>query len=240
MKKIILDCDPGMDDSAAIILAAKHPNLTLLAVTTVNGNYPVNVTFDNARKIMSLLGREDIPVYRGCPEPLVRPAPRDPFTHGSDGQAETNLPLPQGHGETKHAVNAIIELVHSHPGEITLLCTGPMTNLAAAMKLAPEIKQQLAGVIAISGAFGFNEASFVNATGDTPQSEWNVYVDPEAASLVYNSGTPLTVIGLDVATYFAVDFTREDMVRLSASSRLEANFLHTAIRFVRERGFGAY
>lgn len=240
MRKIILDCDPGMDDSAAIVLAVKQHKLDLLAVTTVNGNYPVDVTFRNARRVLHLLDREDIPVYRGCDRPLVRPAPRDPFTHGEDGQAGANLPDADCAPETKHAVNAIIDLVRANPGQVTVVCTAPMTNLAAAMRLAPDIIPQIEKVIAISGAFGLNEASFLNATGDTPQSEWNVYVDPEAAKLVYESGVPLTAIGLDVATYFSVDFTKEDLDRLAQSPRPEARFLHNAVRFVHGRGFQAY
>ena len=88
MRKIIVDCDPGMDDSSAIIMAVKNPNLDIQAVTTVNGNYPVDITYRNARRIMRMLGREDIPVYRGCSRPLVRDIPNDPFTHGRDGQGE--------------------------------------------------------------------------------------------------------------------------------------------------------
>ena len=92
MRKIIVDCDPGMDDSSAIIMAVKNPNLDIQAVTTVNGNYPVDITYRNARRIMRMLGREDIPVYRGCSRPLVRDIPNDPFTHGRDGQGESFLP----------------------------------------------------------------------------------------------------------------------------------------------------
>ena len=239
MNKIILDCDPGMDDSAAIVLAAKNPSLQLLAVTTVNGNYPAEVTFQNARRMLHLLGRTDIPVYRGCEEPMVRPAPKDPFTHGQDGQAEAFLPLPETAPEVKHAVQAIIDLVRENPGEITLVCTAPLSNIGMAFKLAPDIKPLVKRVIAISGAFGLNEASFRNATGDTPQSEWNVYVDPEAAKLVYESGVPMTAIGLDVATYFSVDFSESDLKRLEASGKPEAGFLRKAIRFVRGRGFQA-
>lgn len=89
MRKIIVDCDPGMDDSSAIIMAVKNPSLDIQAVTTVNGNYPVDITYRNARRIMRMLGREDIPVYRGCSRPLVRDIPNDPFTHGRDGQGES-------------------------------------------------------------------------------------------------------------------------------------------------------
>lgn len=104
----------------------------------------------------------------------------------------------------------------------------------------PEIKPLIAGVAAISGAFGLNQYSFLNATGDTPQSEWNVYVDPEAAEIVYRSGIPLVALGLDVATHFDVNFSADDFKLFAESSRKEASFLAQAIRFVNDRGFEAY
>lgn len=240
MKKIILDCDPGMDDSMAIVMAAKSPELELAAVTTVNGNYPVDVTCVNARKVLELLGRTDIPVARGMANPMVRPCPSDPFTHGKDGQAENFLPDPVTPLSPLHAVDLIIETVKKNPGEITILCTGPMSNLAMALTKAPEIKEQIAGVIAISGAFGLNRYAFANATGDTPQSEWNVYVDPEAAKIVYESGVPLVALGLDVATHFDVNFSEEDIEAFRTSPNPEAHFLYQAIQFVHGRGFEAY
>lgn len=239
--KIILDCDPGMDDSVAIVMAAKSPEIDLLAVTTTMGNYPIDVTSTNARKILELIGKQDvIPVARGMECPMVRPAPKDPFTHGTDGQAENFLPDPKTPLSPMHAVDLIIDLVKKNPNEVTVLCTGPMSNLAMAMTKSPEIIPLIKEVIAISGAFGLNHYSFANATGDTPQSEWNVYVDPEAADIVYKSGVKLTCLGLDVATHFDVNFTEEDIEKLEQSSRPEAKFLLKAIRFVNGRGFEAY
>jgi inosine-uridine nucleoside N-ribohydrolase len=240
MKKIILDCDPGMDDSVAIIMAAKSSELELLAVTTVNGNYPVDVTCMNALKILEMLGRSDIPVARGMGQPMVRSVPKDPFTHGADGQAENYLPNPSLLLSNLHAVDMIVELVKKYPGEVHLLCTGPMTNIAMAMQKAPEIKPLIASIIAISGAFGLNDYAFLNATGDTPQSEWNVYVDPEAADIVYRSGVPLVALGLDVATHFEVNLTASEIETLRSSEKREARFLSKAIDFIHERGFEAY
>ncbi len=240
MKKIILDCDPGMDDSMAIVMAVKSPDLDLVAVTTVNGNYPVDVTCVNARKVLEMLGRADIPVSRGMANPMVRSCPSDPFTHGTDGQAENFLPDPVTPLSDLHAVDMIIETVKKNPGEITVICTGPMSNLAMAITKAPEIKGMVAGVIAISGAFGLNRYAFANATGDTPQSEWNVYVDPEAAKVVYESGIPLVALGLDVATHFDVNFSEADIDAFKNSKNPEARFLHKAITFVHGRGFEAY
>lgn len=240
MKKIILDCDPGIDDSMAIVLAAKAVAIELMAVTTVNGNYPVDVTSLNALKMLELLGRSDIPVAKGMSLPMVRRSPSDPFSHGSDGQAEANLPYPQLSLSELHAVNLIISQVKRYPGEITLVATGPLSNIAMALRLEPEIRPLIQEIVAISGAFGLNRYAFLNATGDTPQSEWNVYVDPEAARIVYESGIPFVAIGLDVATYFDVDFTDTDVAAFEASDNKEARFLANAIRFVRARGYDAY
>lgn len=240
MKKIILDCDPGMDDSMAIVMAAKAPGLKLMAVTTVNGNYPADITCINARKVLEMLGREDISVAKGMERPMVRNAPKDPFTHGKDGQAENFLPDPKMPLDSRHAVDLLIDLIKENPGEITVIATGPMSNIAMAITKAPEIKRMIKEIIAISGAFGLNEYAFLNATGDTPQSEWNVYVDPEASKIVYESGIPMTALGLDVATHFDVDFTEEEIKSLEDSEKKEAGFLRQAIRFNGNRGFDAY
>ena len=239
-RKIILDCDPGMDDSMAIVMACKSPVLEVLAVTTVNGNYPAEVTCVNALKVLEMLERTDIPVAKGMAEPMVRPRPKDPFTHGADGQAENFLPAPVTPPSEKHAVDLIIDLVKANPGEITLVCTGPLSNVGMAMQKAPEIKAMIKEIIAISGAFGLNKYAFSNATGDTPQSEWNVFVDPEAADIVYHSGVKFTALGLDVATHFDVNLTEQDIAALDVSDKKEAKFLRQAIRFVAGRGFEAY
>lgn len=240
MKKIILDCDPGMDDSMAIVMAAKSEEIELLAVTTLNGNYPADVTARNARKVLEMLSRQDVPVAKGMVEPMVRDVPKDPFTHGTDGQANANLPEPKMSLSEKHAVNLIIDLVKANPKEVTLVCTAPLSNVAMAMKLAPEIKPMIKEIVAISGAFGLNQASFLNATGDTPQSEWNVYVDPDASKIVYESGVPFKAIGLDIATYFNVDFSDDDIKDFKESKKKESWFIANAIDFVRGRGYGAY
>lgn len=240
MKKIILDCDPGMDDSVAIVMAAKSLDVDLLAVTTVNGNYPLAVTSLNARKVLEMLRIENIPVAGGMDRPLFREVPSDPFSHGADGQAENFLPDPLLPLSKKHAVDLIIELVKAYPDEVTIVATGPLSNVALAMIKAPEIKAMIKEIVAISGAFGLNEYAFYNATGDTPQSEWNVYVDPEAAKVVYESGVHLLALGLDVATHFDVDFSEEDITALENSDKKEAAFLRQAIKFVRGRGFDAY
>ncbi|MDO5689435.1 MAG: nucleoside hydrolase [Tissierellia bacterium] len=240
MKKVIIDCDPGMDDSMAIVMALKSGLLDVKAITTLNGNYPVELTSTNARKVLEMLNRTEIPVAKGMGNPMVRKAPSDPFSHGEDGQAENHLPAPKMPLSEKHAVEMIIDTVNEFPGEISIACLGPLSNLAMAMVKEPSIIGKIKEVVAISGSFGTNDYAFLNATGDTPQSEWNVYVDPEAAKIVYESGVPFVALGLDVATHFEVDFSEEDIQALENSPRPEAKFLRQAIRFVTGRGYDPY
>lgn len=240
MKKVIIDCDPGMDDSLALILAIKSPALQVEAVTTVAGNYPIHVTSTNALKVMEMLGKSDIPVAMGMGKPLVRALASDPFSHGSDGQAEYHLPAPQLELSSLHGADMIIEMVKKNKGDIHILALGPLTNVALAMMIAPEIKPMISSITAIAGSYGLNKYATANATGDNPQSEWNVYVDPEAAEIVFNSGVPLFAIGLDVATHFDVNFTESELAELKQSQNREADFLHNMIQFVLGRGFESY
>ena len=133
MKKILIDTDPGMDDALALILAAKSPAVAVLGISAVAGNYPVEITSRNAAKTVELIGRADIPVARGMGKPLARPLPKDPFSHGSDGMAETQLPEPSTPPSTKHGIDLIIDAVRAYPGEVTLVCLGPLTNAAMAL-----------------------------------------------------------------------------------------------------------
>ncbi|MBW4082527.1 nucleoside hydrolase [Paenibacillus sp. S150] len=240
MKKVIIDCDPGMDDSLALILAIKSGALSVEAVTAVAGNYPVDITSTNALKVMELLKRTDIPVAKGMARPLVRELPSDPFSHGSDGQAEVHLPEPVTPLHPGHAADLIVETVKKNPGGIHIIALAPLTNIALAMMKAPEIIPMISGITAIAGSYGLNKYSTANATGDNPQSEWNVYVDPEAADFVFKSGAPLQAIGLDVSTHFDVNFTGEELQELEASDRPEAAVLHQMIKFVLGRGFESY
>lgn len=239
-KKVIIDCDPGMDDSLALILACKSKALDVKAITAVPGNYPIDVTSKNIRKTLELIGRTNIPVAQGLEKPLVRDLAPDPFSHGADGQANYNLPEPVMPLSSSHGVDLIIETVKKHENDIHLIALGPLSNVAMAFMKAPEIKGMLSSVTAIAGSFGLNRYSTENATGDNPQSEWNVYVDPEAAQIVFNSGVPLTAVGLDVATHFDVNFTEDDLYRLRSSQNKEADFLLNMINFVLGRGFQSY
>jgi inosine-uridine nucleoside N-ribohydrolase len=240
LKKILIDTDPGMDDALALVLAAKSPAVEVLGVSTVAGNYPVEITSRNALKIVELIGRTDIPVARGMSKPLARPLPKDPFSHGSDGLAETHLPEPATPLSAKHAIDLIIDTVLAHPGEVTLVCLGPLTNVAMALMKEPSIAKDIEEIVCIAGSYGLNRYAFANATGDTPQSEWNVYVDPEAAKLVFESGAALRAVGLDVATHFDINFSDGQLDTLRDSPRKEANLAYRMVQFVLGRGFQSY
>lgn len=240
MKKILIDTDPGMDDTLAIILAIKSNALQLLGISSVAGNYPIEVTTRNVLKTLELVKRADIPVARGMGKPLARELAKDPFSHGSDGQAETHLPEPMAKPIAKHGVDQIIDAVRANPGEVTVITLGPLTNLAMAFMKEPEIVPLVKQIVSIAGSFGLNKYAFANATGDTPQSEWNVFVDPEAARLVFQSGAPVLAVGLDVATHFDINFSEEQLATLKGSPKPEANIVEKMVRFVQGRGFESY
>ncbi len=240
MKNVLIDCDPGMDDSLALILGLKSPQLCVTAVTTVSGNYHIDITSKNALKTVELIKRTEVPIARGMAKPLVRDLPPDPFSHGEDGQGENYLPEPKISFYEEHAVDLIIKTVKENADNIHILALGPLTNIAFALMKAPEIIPLISEIIAIAGAFGLNKYATANATGDNPQSEWNVFVDPEAADLVFKSGVKITAIGLDVATHFDVNFSENELAQLKASYNPEAAFLLQMIRFVTNRGFESY
>lgn len=240
MKRILLDCDPGIDDSLAIILATKSPELKIEALTAVTGNLLADWTSINARKTLEFIHREDIPVAQGMLRPLVRNYPRDPFSHGDDGLGNSNLPAPRMKLDPRFASRMIRDVIHAFPNEITVIATGPLTNIAMVLLEEPSISQLIRELIVIGGSFGFNEYAFTNATGDNPVSEWNVFVDPEAAKIVFHSGITITAIGLDVATHPNINLREGHSRVLEDSQRPEAKYMLGLIQFVKQRGFQDY
>lgn len=198
-KKIILNCDPGTDDSLCIIMGLTHPDIELLAITAESGNFTSDKSSQNALRILEYMGRDDIPVARGMLHPLVRSHPSDPYCHGQDGLGNHFFPEPKLKIIDKHAALVIIDEVMKYPGEVTILSTAPLTNVALAFMLKPEIIPMVKEIYHLGGSYGVTDYAFSNATGDNPMSEWNIYVDPEAAQIVYSSDVKLTTIGLDVA-----------------------------------------
>jgi len=240
MKKVIIDTDPGIDDAVAIMFALRSGQLDVLALTAVSGNLQADAASVNARKILSLMGADAIPVAKGPRTPLTRPYPRDPFSHGDDGLANLGVALSSLPEDPRPAHEVILDLVNRHAGEITILGLGPLTNVALAVQADPELPQKVAELIIIGGSYGLSALGSQRATGDNPASEWNIYVDPEAAKIVFEAGFRLLAIGLDVATDPQLDLSREHRARLATSVERSAWFLRGVCRFVEERGFGSY
>ncbi len=191
-RKIIIDTDPGQDDAVAILLALASPEIDVLGITAVAGNVPLELTQKNARKICELAGRPDVAVYAGASRPLLRPLVTAEYVHGKTGLDGPDLPEPQMPLRDMHAVDFIIESLLSHETEeITLCALGPLTNLALAMARAPGIVPRIREIVLMGG--GCFEGGNV-----TPAAEFNIYVDPHAASRVFDSGVPVTMFPLDV------------------------------------------
>lgn len=193
VSKIIIDTDPGQDDAVAILLALASPaDLEVLAITAVAGNVPLPLTTVNSLKMVELAGRPEVPVYAGCDRPMVRPLITAEYVHGKTGLDGADLPDPVTALAPGHAVDRIIELVmENEPGTVTICPLGPLTNVGTALARAPEIAPRLAGIVLMGG--GFFEGG-----NTTPTAEFNIYVDPQAADIVFRSGVPITVMSLDV------------------------------------------
>jgi len=236
---VLIDTDPGIDDAVAIMFALKA-GLEIKAITAVSGNLPSDRAGVNARKILELMNATQIPVAQGMQTPLVRPYPKDPFSHGDDGLANTGLPDPATSADPRFAPDLIVEVANDHAGELVILALGPLTNIALALMKDPTLPTKVAHVYLIGGAYGLNEFAFRRATGDNPVSEWNIYVDPEAAQRVFASGLDITALGLEVATHPDLDLRETDIERLTKSDRPEARFLLDVAAYVRQRGFDSY
>ncbi|MQQ07357.1 nucleoside hydrolase [Epibacterium sp. SM1979] len=192
-RKIIIDTDPGQDDAVAILLALAAPDvLDLLGITCVAGNVPLPLTQKNARIVCEVAGRTDVAIYAGCDAPMARPLVTAEHVHGKTGLDgpelfDPTLPLAEG-----HAVDFIIEtLRREDAGSVTLCTLGPLTNVATAFQRAPDIIPKLRELVMMGGAY-FEVGNI------TPAAEFNIYVDPEAAEIVFKSGVPLVVMPLDV------------------------------------------
>lgn len=201
MKKVILDCDPGHDDAFAIILAAKH--LDLLGVTTIGGNSQLEKVTINALKTLEVIGRPDIPVYPGHSGPMVAPLVTAPQFHGESGMDGPVLPDPVTKAQTKHAVDFIVDTVMS-TDDVTLIATGPLTNIAAAINREPRIVGRVRELSIMGGSVTYGNW--------TPVAEFNIFVDPEAAYRVFNSGIHVKMSGLNLTRQCYI--TREELAEI--------------------------
>jgi purine nucleosidase len=192
-RKIIIDTDPGQDDAVAILLALASPeDVTVLGITCVAGNVPLPLTERNARKVCELAGRGDVKVFAGCDRPLRRPLVTAEYVHGKTGLDGIALPEPAIPLQPGHAVDFLIDTLRSEAaGSVTLVPIGPLTNIATAMQRAPDIIGRIGQIVLMGGAY-------FEVGNVTPAAEFNIYVDPEAADIVFRSGVDLVVMPLDV------------------------------------------
>lgn len=189
--KVILDCDPGHDDAMALLLAAGDPRIELLAITTCAGNQTLEKVTRNALAVCAAAGIVDVPVAAGAAGPLVRTQMVAPDIHGETGLDGPVLPEPQRALDPRHGVQLIIDTVMAHgPGEVTLVPTGPLTNIALAMRQEPRIVERVKRVVLMGGAY--------TRGNRTPAAEFNIAADPEAAYAVFDGGWPVTMVGLDL------------------------------------------
>lgn len=192
---LIMDCDPGLDDAIAILLTLAHPeSFNLLGVSTVAGNGPAQQTQENARRICELAGRQDIQVFAGCPRPMfLKPSSDSNYTgadiHGETGLGGCKLPSPTMALQSLHAVSFIRQTLLNSPEKVTIAASGPLTNIACALIMEPSLKDKIEKIVLMGGVIGLGNI--------TPSAEYNFYCDPHAASIVFKSGIPLVMIGLD-------------------------------------------
>lgn len=188
-RKIILDVDPGHDDAIAILLAAASDEIELLGITTVAGNQTLEKTTLNARRIATVAGI-NVPIYAGLSRPLVRDQIIAADIHGSSGLDGPVFPEPKVPVQEEHAVDFIIRTLMESSGDVTLVPTGPLTNIACAFIKRPEVIKKVKEIILMGGAYGLGNV--------TPAAEFNIFADPEAARVVFHAGVPLTMVGLDL------------------------------------------
>lgn len=230
----VIDTDTASDDAVALMMALRASDVTVAAITTVAGNVSVQQATRNALTVVERC-RSDVTVYQGLAKPLFRPASDATFFHGQDGMGDMNLPAPERQPEQEHAVDALIRVIGAHAGAVTLVTLGPLTNIAAALIKAPELAQQIEQCYVMGGA--------ANTIGNiTPAAEYNIWCDPEAAQIVFQSGMPLLMIGHEHSLNDSVLLQAEldDLRTLGPLAALavdcNAAALHASTEWLREPG----
>lgn len=210
--KLLLDCDPGLDDALALLLAHSDPRLELVAVTTVGGNVALENTARNALQLREYLGFTSVPIAAGAAGPLVRETKNAAEVHGVGGLGDVILPPAALPLDARHAVDVIIGTLRAAPGEIHLVATGPMTNIALALRQEPRIAQWAASFVIMGGSF--------TRGNTTPAAEFNMYADPEAAAEVFAAGWNVVMVGLDLTLQALVtEGIRQRMLKLGPLGR---------------------
>lgn len=188
--RVIIDTDPGVDDALALLLAMRSPELKIEAITPVAGNVPLELTLPNALRMVEIANRTDIPIAAGAKAPLLRRLVTATYAHGENGLGGAVFPEPTTKPMSTPAAELIRQIVRKYPGEVTLITIGPLTNVATALNSDSELASMVKGIVMMGGS--------LSGGNITPAAEFNVYVDPEAARIVFQSGIPITMVGLDV------------------------------------------
>jgi purine nucleosidase len=217
--RIILDCDPGIDDALAIAFAHGHPDIDLVGITTVAGNVGLARTTANALAVCEFIGAAGTPVTAGCAGPLLRPVLDARQVHGDSGLGGALLPPPAASPGSGHAIDYIVDTVRAAPGEITLVATGPLTNIALAVRREPRLADWVRGFVIMGGSAGRGNV--------TPAAEYNIWADPEAAAAVFRAGWTVTMLGLDVT--LRTGATQAVLQRMSGLGSLGTELLLPAL-----------
>ena len=210
MTRVLLDCDPGLDDALALLLVLASPELELAGVTTVAGNQTIEKTTENALKVLELAGRSDVPVAAGAAGPLAGELVLADDAHGETGLGNVVLPEPSARPVDRPAVDFLAELLLKAEGPLTVVAVGPLTNIALLLALRPEAAERIDRLVLMGGA--------IREGNMTPSAEFNIWIDPEAAARVFGAGLDLTMVGLDVTNRCVL--TRADAERLRASGAI--------------------
>ena len=228
MTDIILDCDPGHDDAIALLLALASPELNLLGVTTVSGNQTLEKTTANAIRVLDHVGRAEVSVAAGADRPLVRERHVAAEVHGETGLDGPDLPPPSRPAADAHAIDWIATTLLAHPHAVTLVPTGPLTNIALLLARYPELAGAVERIVLMGGAIGEGNV--------TPAAEFNVWADPEAAHRVFTSGIDLTMVGLDVTHQALLRPADVDRLRVAGrAGKLVAELFDFYVGFHRRR-----
>lgn len=229
--RIIIDTDPGVDDALALLLAMRSPELKIEGITPVAGNVPLSLTLPNALRMVEIAGRTDIPVAAGAKVPLVRRLVTAAYAHGENGLGGAVFPEPKTQPIPEPAPDFIRRVVRAHPREVTLITIGPLTNVGLALRSDPDLASMVRSLVMMGGS--------LSGGNITPAAEFNVYVDPEAARIVFQSGIPITMVGLDVTR--KATLTEEHVRVLEAAqnpiSQAAAKIARSAIEHNRQQGF---
>jgi purine nucleosidase len=216
MRRFVIDTDTASDDAVALIMALREPSLRVEAITVVAGNVPLDRAVKNALISVEVAATYQPPVYRGMHKPLLRKLFTAEFVHGEDGMGNMNLPDPKTPHASGHAVDALIQYFTGSPGELELITLGPLTNIAMACLKEPRFAESVKAAY-VMGSAGFGPGNI------TPVAEFNMYVDAEAASIVFDSGMPLTVIGWDISMSECL-LDQQDLARFASTDSPAARF----------------